>query len=86
MPDKRHELFTAALALAWSVAFFAFLGALFVVEAPPGNEATMTLAAGALLTIVSGATGYYFGSSAGSAKKDQTIAEQIAASEKRTQA
>lgn len=83
MPDKRRDLFSAALALSWSVAFFAFLGALFVVEAPPGNESTMTLAAGALLSIVTSATGYYFGSSAGSAKKDQTIADQVAASERK---
>ena len=31
----------------------------------------------AMVAAVSGATGYYFGSSSGSAKKDETIAESV---------
>jgi uncharacterized membrane protein YdjX (TVP38/TMEM64 family) len=73
MPTPKRDFFTAGLALLWSVAFFAFLGALFVMEVPASNKDTMMLAAGILFGIVSGACGYYFGSSQGSAQKQATI-------------
>lgn len=41
------------------------------------NETLRTTMFTAIVTITTGATGYYFGSSAGSAKKDDTIATSV---------
>lgn len=63
----------APLALLITVGFFAVLFTLMLVEVKPSMKDPLMLMLGALMSAFAGVIGYYFGSTAGAARKDETI-------------
>jgi hypothetical protein len=59
-----------------TVCFFVVLGLLIFKELPQGNKDLFNILLGALIGFMSSVVTYFYGSSAGSAKKDETIAAQ----------
>ena len=57
------------------VGFFALLILLVKSSVPEPNKDLLNLVVGALIGSFAGVVNYFFGSSAGSAKKDQTISD-----------
>ena len=55
--------------------FFTLLYLLVVKSVPEPNKDLLNLVVGALIGSFAGVVNYFFGSSAGSAKKDQTISD-----------
>lgn len=63
----------AILAIAVTLGFFGMLVAMFKYAPPESNKDLLNIMLGSLGTAWISIVGYYFGSSAGSAKKDATI-------------
>lgn len=72
MPQTRG-FFAAVLASLLTLAFFAFVGALFHLPVPEGNADMLMIASGVLFGGANMAWGYFFGSSSGSAKKTEAM-------------
>jgi hypothetical protein len=66
--------FVGFLAVMLTIAFCAFVAALFFLTVPEENKELLTAAAGILFSGATMAWGYYLGSSEGSKVKDETIA------------
>lgn len=64
----------ALIALSALAGFFGILGAMIYVELPAAAQQPLAVMLGALGTLVTQIGAYYFGSSAGSAKKNDIIA------------
>jgi membrane protein YqaA with SNARE-associated domain len=64
------------LALATELGFFALIGLLCFREVPQSSHAVVMAMTGTLSTAFGGIIGFYFGSSAGSAKKTSIMAGQ----------
>lgn len=84
MPKRLLEWVPASIAMITSLAFFAMIGAMLYVPIPAANQSTIYLLAGGLLGTYTGVVGYYFGSSAGSAKKNETLAGVLGQTNKET--
>jgi len=56
--------------------FFTLLGILIFVQVPTGNNDVLNLAIGALITGFATVIGYFYGSSAGSAAKNDLLRQQ----------
>ena len=59
-----------------TICFFVVLSLLIFVELPQGNKDLLNIILGALIGFEGAVVTYFYGSSAGSAKKDETIAAQ----------
>jgi len=75
---KTNDPMPAIIALAALVGFFGVLGIMAFVLVPATAEAPLNVMLGALGTLVTQIGAYYFGSSAGSAKKNDIIAAKMA--------
>jgi hypothetical protein len=76
---RRREIETkdkmpALIAFAALVGFFGILSAMVFLELPSGSEQPLAVMLGALGALVGQIGNYYFGSSAGSAKKNEMLA------------
>jgi 1,4-dihydroxy-2-naphthoate octaprenyltransferase len=67
----------AILASVSFIGFFGILGLMMFVEVPANAKDPLLIMLGALGAIVTGITQYYFGSSSGSAKKNDILARII---------
>jgi hypothetical protein len=70
---KANNIFQYALGTVIVVAFFVLLYILIKHEVPQANSGLLNLIVGALLTSFATVVGYFFGSSKGSAEKDEQI-------------
>jgi hypothetical protein len=70
---KAKDIFQYGLGALIIVGFFALLIVLVFTEVPEKNAHLLDLVVGALIGSFATIVGYYFGSSSGSAKKDETI-------------
>ncbi len=81
MNENFNKYVQAFLATAITVGFFGVIAALLTIkEVPPGVKDILLVLLGALLASWKEVTGYFFGSSSGSAKKDEqnaALAAQI---------
>ena len=73
---KTRDLMMYILGGLITVCFFVVLSLLIFVELPQGNKDLLNIILGALIGFESNVVTYFYGSSAGSAKKDETIAAQ----------
>jgi len=75
---RKHvkEILQYVFAALIVICFFGILFLLFIYKIPTGNTDTLNLAIGALLTAFGTVVGYFFGSSAGSQRKTDIIAQQ----------
>ncbi len=72
MNENFNKYVQAFLATAITVGFFGVIAALLMIkEVPPGVKDILLVLLGALLASWKEVTGYFFGSSSGSAKKDE---------------
>ena len=69
----RRDWTPLTLALLSFFGFFATLGALVFIEVPPSGQAPLNIMLGGLSAIVASVSAYYFGSSAGSARKTELL-------------
>lgn len=69
--------FTGLLALVLTLAFFAFVGALFFLPVPEGNADLLLTAAGILFGGANMAWGYFLGSSQGSKNKEAAMIAEL---------
>lgn len=76
MPASRG-VFVAILATILTLAFFAFVGALFFLPVPDANMDMLMIASGVLFGGANMAWGYFFGSSSGSAKKTDALLAEV---------
>jgi hypothetical protein len=70
---KGRDLFQYILGGLIVTGFFVLLCLLLFVEMPQNNKDLLNLIVGALIGCFTSIVGYYYGSSAGSASKDETI-------------
>jgi len=70
----KRETFQYVLAALIVACFFAVIILLIVKAVPEQNKESLAIIVGALISAFTGVTGYFFGSSMSSAKKDETIA------------
>jgi hypothetical protein len=75
-----HDKITVAavLAMVYTLGFLATIAALMFGVVPPANEKYILLLLGSLVSFAGAAVQFFFGSSLGSAKKDETIADLTA--------
>jgi len=76
MKKQAKEIFQYALATLIVLCFFAFLVLLIYKPILTPNSETLNIAAGALMSAFGMIIGYFFGSSVGSQRKTDIIAEQ----------
>lgn len=74
IPGK--DLFQYILGGLIVTGFFVLLYLLVMAEVPAVNKEILNLVVGALIGSFASVVGYFFGSSAGSSKKDDIIAQQ----------
>jgi heme O synthase-like polyprenyltransferase len=70
---KGNDLFKYILGGLIVIGFFVLLYLLVMSEIPEKNKDLLNLVVGALIGSFASVVGYYFGSSAGSAKKDDLL-------------
>lgn len=70
---KNRDIFQYVLGGLIVIGFFTLLILLVLSEVPEKNKDLLNLVVGALIGSFASIVGYYFGSSSGSAKKDETI-------------
>lgn len=78
MEKDMKDKFQYGLASLVVGGFFLTLAGLLFIIVPAGNEKALDIALGALVAGFSGVLGYFFGSSKGSAEKNDIIAGNIA--------
>jgi len=71
----KQKIFPYVLAGFIVLGFFALLFTLTYTDVPKENKDLVNMLIGALLTAFATVIAYYFGSSSGSAKKDDTISK-----------
>jgi hypothetical protein len=70
---KAKDIFKYALGSLIVIGFFVLFYLLLKDDIPEKNKDLLNLGVGALITSFATVVGYFYGSSAGSAKKDETI-------------
>lgn len=70
---KTRDWTPKALAIGITLGFFGLLGFLLKTEPPPGSRDILNIMLGSLGSAWIGVVTYYFGSSAGSARKDEIL-------------
>lgn len=78
MNPKIKDIYQYALGTIIIVGFFTLLIILVYKEVPTKNNDLLNLVVGALIGSFATIVGYFFGSSSGSSKKDETINTMIA--------
>lgn len=73
MEKSTKDQFQYALAAFIVLGFFMVLGALIVMAVPTENQSALNISLGALVAGFSAVLGYFFGSSKGSAEKNDMI-------------
>ncbi len=73
---KAKEIFQYILGTLIVIGFFALLILLVLAQVPTENKDLLNLVVGSLIGVFTSVVGYYFGSSIGSAKKDEMIRKQ----------
>jgi uncharacterized protein YacL len=73
---KSKEIFQYILGALIVIGFFALLILLVLAQVPTENKDLLNLVVGSLIGVFTSVVGYYFGSSIGSAKKDEMIRKQ----------
>jgi hypothetical protein len=73
---KGKDIAMYVLGALITVCFFTVLALLIFVELPQANKDLLNIILGALIGFEGAVVTYFYGSSAGSAKKDETIAAQ----------
>lgn len=73
MDNKTKDIFQYSLGTIIVVGFFTLLIVLVYKEIPIKNNDILNLVVGSLIGSFATIVGYFFGSSSGSAKKDETI-------------
>lgn len=76
MKRQAKEVLQYVFAALIVICFFGILFLLFIYKIPTENTDTLNLAIGTLLTAFGTVVGYFFGSSAGSQRKTDIIAQQ----------
>lgn len=71
--NKSKTVYMYSLAAVIVICFFACIYMLVAISMPPANENMLYILLGVLAAKFSDVVGYFFGSSAGSAAKDETI-------------
>jgi hypothetical protein len=74
---KSPDFFKYILGSLIIVGFFVLLYLLLLSEVPEKNKDLLNLVVGALIGSFCSVVSYYYGSSSGSAKKDETISKQL---------
>ena len=74
---KGKDLFQYILGGLIVAGFFVLLYLLVMAEVPETNKDLLNLVVGALIGSFASVVGYFFGSSAGSSKKDETISDMV---------
>ena len=74
---KGSDLFKYVLGALIVAGFFTLLVLLVKSSVPEPNKDLLNLVVGALIGSFAGVVNYFFGSSAGSARKDQTISDAL---------
>jgi hypothetical protein len=75
MKKEVKDIFQYVLGALIVIGFFTLLYLLVSGEVPEANKDLLNLVVGALIGSFATVVGYFYGSSSGSAKKDETIAE-----------
>jgi uncharacterized membrane protein len=70
---KAREIFQYILGALIVIGFFSLLILLIMAAVPTENKDLLNLVVGALIGVFTSVVGYYFGSSIGSAKKDEML-------------
>jgi len=70
---KAKEIFQYILGALIVAGFFSLLILLIIAAVPTENKDLLNLVVGALIGVFTSVVGYYFGSSIGSAKKDEML-------------
>jgi hypothetical protein len=73
---KAKEIFQYILGALIVIGFFALLILLVLAQVPTENKDLLNLVVGSLIGVFTSVVGYYYGSSMGSAKKDEIIRKQ----------
>jgi len=76
MDKNTKDIYQYALGGVIVFGFFCLLGGLLVIAVPPSNEKSFDIMIGFLGAGVGAVIGYFFGSSKGSAEKNDIIAAQ----------
>jgi hypothetical protein len=74
---KTRDIFRYSLAALIVVGFFALLYLIINISIPIDNKDVLNITIGALIGAFTGVVSYFFGSSSGSARKDEIINDKI---------